>query len=53
MERLLIKNIALGTGGTQSIAVTAASANDDLFYPAYRLTGSPAPSLPFTVTVAI
>lgn len=41
MERLLIKNIALGTGGTQSIAVTAASANDDLLYPAYRLTGSP------------
>lgn len=41
MERLLIKNIALGTGGTQPIAVTAASANDDLLYPAYRLTGSP------------
>jgi len=41
MERLLIKNIALGTGGTQSIAVTAAGPNDDLLYPAYRLTGSP------------
>jgi hypothetical protein len=41
MERLLIKNITVGTGGTQSIAVTAAGANDDLLYPAYRLTGSP------------
>jgi len=41
MERLLIKNITVGTGGTQSIAVTAAGANDDLLYPTYRLTGSP------------
>lgn len=41
MERLLIKNIALGTGGTQSIAVTDTVANDDLLYPIYRLTGSP------------
>lgn len=41
MERLLIKNITLGTGGTQSIAVTDIVANDDLLYSTYRLTGSP------------
>lgn len=41
MERLLIKNITVGTGGTQSIAVTDTVPNDDLLYPIYRLTGSP------------
>lgn len=52
MERLLIKDITLGTGGTQSIAVTAASPNTDLLYPIYRLTGSPVLVANLTITAS-